>query len=73
MRLRNAHTISRTRLGVALLLFALWPLATEVSALVSLVAINVVLWPMIAWETAHYGDGRYRLRHGLEFEPPGSS
>jgi len=72
MRLRNAHTISRTRLGVALLLFALWPLATEVSALVALVAINVVLWPMIAWETAHYGDGRYRLRHGLEFEPPGA-
>ena len=31
LRLRNAHTISRTRLGVALLLlFALWPLATEV-------------------------------------------
>ena len=70
LRLRNAHSISRTRLGVALLLFALWPLATEVDALVSVIAVNVALWPMIAWETADYGDGRYRLRHGLEFDPP---
>ena len=71
LRLRNAHSISRTRLGVALLLLALWPVATEVPALLSLLVINLVVWPMIAWENAHYGDGRYRLRHGLEFEPPG--
>jgi low temperature requirement protein LtrA len=66
LRLRNAHTISRTRLGVAILLFALWPLATEVSALVSLIAVNVILWLMIAYETAHYDQTRYRLRHGLD-------
>ncbi len=71
LRLRNAHSISRTRLGVALLLLALWPVATEVPALLSLLVINLVVWPMIVWENAHYGDGRYRLRHGLEFEPPG--
>jgi low temperature requirement protein LtrA len=70
LRLRNAHSISRTRLGVALLLLALWPLATEVDALGSVIAVNLALWPMIAWETRHYGDGRYRLRHGLEFDPP---
>jgi low temperature requirement protein LtrA len=66
LRLRNAHTISKTRLGVAILLFALWPLATEVTALVSLVAVNVVLWLMIAYENAHYDERRYRLRHGLD-------
>ena len=66
LRLRNAHTISRTRLGVAVLLFALWPLATEVTALTSLIAVNVVLWLMIAYETAHYDERRYRLRHGLD-------
>jgi low temperature requirement protein LtrA len=66
LRLRNAHTISRTRLGVAVLLFALWPLATEVDALASLAAVNVVLWLMIAYENAHYDDRRYRLRHGLD-------
>jgi low temperature requirement protein LtrA len=71
LRLRNAHSISRTRLGAAVLLLALWPAATEVTALTSLIAVNVVLWLMIAWETSHYGEGRYRLRHGLEFDPPG--
>ncbi|HEY3671467.1 MAG TPA: low temperature requirement protein A [Acidimicrobiia bacterium] len=71
LRLRNAHSISRPRLGVAVVLFALWPLATEVTALTSLVAVNVVLWMMIAYETSHYGEGRYRLRHGLDFDPPG--
>jgi low temperature requirement protein LtrA len=66
LRLRNAHTISRTRLGVAVLLFALWPLATETSALMSLIVVNVILWLMIAWENAHYDERRYRLRHGLD-------
>jgi len=66
LRLRNAHTISKTRLGVAVLLFALWPVATEVTALTSLVAVNVVLWLMIAYENAHYDERRYRLRHGLD-------
>lgn len=67
LRLRNAHSISRTRLGAAVVLLALWPFATDVPALVTIVAVNVVLWPMIAWEHRHYGDGRYRLRHGLDF------
>jgi hypothetical protein len=66
LRLRNAHSVSRTRLGVAVLLFALWPLATEVTALTSLVAVNVILWPMIAYEHVHYGEVRYRLRHGFD-------
>ena len=56
---------------MAVLLFALWPAATEVTALTSLITVNVVLWLIIVWETSHYGDGRYRLRHGLEFDPPG--
>lgn len=72
LRRRNARTISRTRLGAAVLLLALWPVGTEIDALWSLVAVNAVLWPMIAWETAHYDDRRYRLRHGLEVDPPGS-
>jgi hypothetical protein len=56
----------RTRLGVGVLLFALWPLATEMTALTSLIAMNVVLWLMIAYENAHYDERRYRLRHGLD-------
>ena len=66
LRLRNARTISRSRLSVAVLLFACWPLATEVTALTSLIVMNVVLWLMIAYENAHYDERRYRLRHGLD-------
>jgi low temperature requirement protein LtrA len=72
LRWRNAHTVSRTRLGAAVLLLALWPVGTEIDALVALVVVNLILWPMIAWENAHYDDRRYRLRHGLEVDPPGS-
>ena len=66
LRLRNAHTLSRTRFGLALVLLALIPAATTVPALATVAAVNVPLWAMIAYETRLYGDGRYRLRHGLE-------
>jgi low temperature requirement protein LtrA len=66
LRLRNAHTLSRTRFGLAVALLLLVPVATTVPALVTVAALNVPLWAMIAYETRLYGDGRYRLRHGLE-------
>ena len=66
LRLRNAHTLSRPRLGLAVALLLLVPLATTVPALVTVAALNVPLWAMIAYETRLYGDARYRLRHGLE-------
>lgn len=70
LRLRNAGTISRTRLGAAIVLVALWPFAGEVSALLALAVVNVLVWPMIAYETSRYDDRRYRLRHRLDIEPP---
>jgi low temperature requirement protein LtrA len=67
LRLRNAHTLSRTRFGLAVALLLLIPAATTVPALVTVAALNVPLWGMIAYETIRlYGDNRYRLRHGLE-------
>jgi low temperature requirement protein LtrA len=66
LRLRNAHTLSRTRFGLAVALLLLVPVATTVPALVTVAALNVPLWAMIGYETRLYGDGRYRLRHGLE-------
>jgi low temperature requirement protein LtrA len=66
LRLRNAHTLSRTRFGLAVALLLLIPAATTVPALVAVAALNVPLWAMIAYETRLYGDGRYRLRHGLD-------
>jgi low temperature requirement protein LtrA len=66
LRLRNAHTLSRSRFGVAVAMLLLIPVATTVPALVTVAALNVPLWGMIAYETRLYGDARYRLRHGLE-------
>jgi len=73
LRLRNAHTISPTRLGVAVVLIALIPVAPHVDALATLLAANLLLWAMIGYETFFvYDDRRYRLRHGLDIDLPGS-
>jgi low temperature requirement protein LtrA len=69
LRLRNAHTLNRERFALALLLFALIPVATTIPAIATLAGVNVLLWAMIAFETARYDDRRYRLRHGLDMEP----
>ena len=66
LRLRNAHTINRQRLVLGIGLFALIPVATLVPAIATLAGIDVLLWAMIAYETANYDERRYRLRHGLD-------
>jgi low temperature requirement protein LtrA len=63
-RYRHIRTINPQRTGLALLLFALYPVALAFSALVMLALINVLLWSMIAYETRGYGEGRYEVRHG---------
>jgi len=74
LRLRNAHTISPTRLGVAIVLLALIPVAVHVDALVAVITTNVLLWTMIGYETFFvYDERRYRLRHGLDIDIPGSN
>ena len=69
LRLRNAHTVNVQRLALAVAFLVLIPAATQIPALATLAAINVALWAMIAFETARYGEGRYRLRHGLDLDP----
>ena len=74
LRLRNAHTINVQRLGLALVFLALIPAAVNVDALLTIAAVNVLLWAMIAYETFFvYDERRYRLRHGLEVDIPGSA
>jgi low temperature requirement protein LtrA len=63
-RYRHVRTINRHRFGMALLLFAIYPVALELSALVMLALINVLLWTMIAFETRRYGENRAEVRHG---------
>lgn len=71
LRLRNARSINVERLALALLLFALIPGAVNVDALYTLVAVNVLLWAMVIFETLYlYDERRYRLRHDLEVEIP---
>jgi low temperature requirement protein LtrA len=63
-RYRHVRTVNRHRFGMALLLFAIYPVALELSALVMLALINVLLWTMIAFETRKYGENRAEVRHG---------
>jgi low temperature requirement protein LtrA len=62
-RLRHIRTVNRQRLGLAIALLALLPVAVEVSALASLAIVTVLLCGLIAYETASYGEGRARVRH----------
>ena len=74
LRLRNARTINVERLVLALGLFALVPAAVNVDALVTIGAVNALLWAMIAYENLFvYDERRYGLRHGLEIDIPGTS
>ena len=61
-RYRHVHTLNRHRLGVAIVLLFLIPVATAVPALVSLAAALVLVWAMIAYEHRGYGPGRQELR-----------
>jgi low temperature requirement protein LtrA len=71
LRLRNARTLNRQRLALALLLLALCPVDLDVSALATLAGVNVLLWSVIAYETIKiYDERRYLLRHGAPIEPP---
>jgi low temperature requirement protein LtrA len=70
LRLRNAHSLNVQRLGVALLLLTLLPVAVNVPALATLAGAATVLWAMIAYETATYDERRIRLRHGLDPDSP---
>jgi len=69
LRLRNARTFNRQRLVLGIGLFALIPVGTVVPALATLAGVDVLLWAMIAYETANYDERRYRLRHGLDPDP----
>ncbi len=61
-RLRHVQTINRHRLGLAILLLALFPAATQVSALVAEAVVFALLWAMIAIELHGYDERRDRLR-----------
>jgi low temperature requirement protein LtrA len=62
-RYRQVHTINRQRLGLAIVLAILIPVASEISALAALAMLDLLIWAMIVYEHRGYGDGRGKLRH----------
>jgi hypothetical protein len=70
IRLRGAGTVNVQRLALALILFALLPVATAISGLASLAIVVALLAAMIVYETRIYGPGRVRVRHDYAIEGP---
>jgi low temperature requirement protein LtrA len=62
-RYRHVKSINGRRLLLALILFALLPLATEIAAIAILAIVAALLWALVAVETRGYGEGRTRVRH----------
>jgi low temperature requirement protein LtrA len=68
-RYRQVRTLNTRRLGLAVLLVALIPLAGKVPALAVLAILVALLVALIAYETHSYGESRARVRHDLAAEP----
>jgi low temperature requirement protein LtrA len=62
-RYRHVHSLNRQRLGLAIVLLILVPVATEVPALAVLAVVDVLIWAMIVYEHRGYSDRRGQLRH----------
>ena len=69
-RYRHVHTMNLHRFGLALLLFALYPVALELPAIAMLTILSVVLWALIVYETRGYGEDRAGVRRGDAFPKP---
>jgi low temperature requirement protein LtrA len=63
LRLRNTRTLNYQRLGLAVVLLALVPVATLLPSLVALAGVTGLFWLLIGFETQRYGERRTRLRH----------
>jgi low temperature requirement protein LtrA len=70
IRLRSARGLNVRRLVLAVVLFALVPLAAEVSAVTSLAIVVALLAALIGYETRTYGPSRVRVRHDYAVEGP---
>jgi low temperature requirement protein LtrA len=64
-RLRNIRTLNRQRLVVGIALFALLPLAVELSALATLATLAAILVALILYEALRFADKRHELRERL--------
>jgi low temperature requirement protein LtrA len=70
-RYRHVRTVNRRRLGLAIVLLILVPVATAIPAVLTLAIADLLLWSLIAYEHRGYGEQRDQLRH--EFSVSGHS
>jgi len=68
VRLRHVHTVNNHRLGCAILLLALLPVAVELPALATLAIIFVALLAVIGYESVRFAGSRDRVRRQLAGE-----
>jgi hypothetical protein len=61
-RWRNIHSIARQRLIVALMLIALIPVGTTVSAYVALAIVAIILTGLVVFEAIKYRERRAAIR-----------
>ena len=61
-RYRHVHTLNRQRLGLAIVLLILVPVATQIPALAAIAIVDVLIWTMIVYEHRSYGDARRQMR-----------
>jgi low temperature requirement protein LtrA len=61
-RYRQVHTLNRRRLGMAIVLLLLIPVATELPALLTLAIALVLIWAVIFADHRQYGSRRAQLR-----------
>jgi low temperature requirement protein LtrA len=61
-RYRHIQTLNRHRLGLAIVLLLLIPVATAIPALLTVAIAVVLTWAMIAYEHRGYGASREELR-----------
>jgi low temperature requirement protein LtrA len=61
-RYRHVRTINRQRLGLAIVLLILVPVATAMPAILVVAIVDILIWAMIAYEHRGYDDRRGRLR-----------
>jgi low temperature requirement protein LtrA len=72
-RYRHIHTVNRQRLGLAIVLLALIPLALELPALATLALATALFWLLISYETRGYGENRNLVRHASFANQPEDS
>ena len=61
-RYRHIHTINTRRAGLAVVLLALLPVATEIPSLATVAVVTALAWLLVVIETRSYGESRRRVR-----------